>query len=75
MLVYKLKQHLKQQTGLNYLKFWNDSLKSQSNKSKSQNNNFAYRVQERKKLTDLVSSNIQSTRAHVNKAWKQQGLV
>jgi len=50
MLVYKLKQHLKQQTGLNYLKFWNDSLKSQSNKSKSQNNNFAYRVQERKKL-------------------------
>jgi len=41
-------------------KFWNDSLKIQSDKSMLQNNNFAYRVQERKKLTGLVSSNNQS---------------
>jgi len=32
----------------------------------SQNNNFAYRVQERKKLTGLVSSNNQSMQAHAN---------
>jgi len=31
-----------------------------------QNNNFAYRAQERKKLTGLVSSNNQSMQAHVN---------
>jgi len=32
----------------------------------SQNNNFAYRVQERKKLTGLVSSNNQSMQSHIN---------
>jgi len=32
----------------------------------SQNNNFAYRVQEQKKLTGLVSSNDQSMQAHKN---------
>ena len=48
------------------IKFWNDSLKIQFNKSMSQNNNFAYRVQEQKKLTGLVSSNDQSMQAHEN---------
>jgi len=32
----------------------------------SQNNNFAYRVHERKTLTGLVSSNNQSIQAYVN---------
>jgi len=49
MLVYKPKQHLKQQSGLNYLsKFWNNFLKIQSNKSMSQKTNFAYRVEDEK---------------------------
>ena len=51
MLVYKPKQHLKQQTGSNYLRtFEMTHFKIQSNKSLSWNNNLVYHVQERKKL-------------------------
>jgi len=67
MLVYKPRQPLKQQTGLNYLTdFEMTHIKFSLNNSMSQNKNFAYRVQERKKLTGLVSSNNQSMQAHVN---------
>jgi len=44
MLVYKPKQHSKQYTGLLCHLYWNDWLKIQSNKTMSQNNNFAYHV-------------------------------
>jgi len=47
-------------------KFRNDLLKIQSIKSMSQNNNFAYRVEERKELNGLASSNNKSWQAYVN---------
>jgi len=68
MLVYKPKQRLKQQTGLNYLsncemnhlKF---SLTSQCNVTKQQ---FCVLCLRRKKPTGHVSSNNQSMQAHAN---------
>jgi len=73
MLVYKPKQHSRKYTDFHL--YWNDWQKIQSNKSMSPNNNFAYHVLTKKKLSGLVSSNNQSMQANVEQAWKLQGLV
>jgi len=56
MLVYKLKQHLKQQTGLTEMTHLKFSLTSQCHKT----------LRIVFKITDLVSSNNQSMQTHVN---------
>jgi len=51
MQVYEPKQHLKQQTGLSYLTNFEMTHLKFSLTSQCHKKNFAYRVQEQKKLT------------------------